>query len=430
MDPSLVWTPDVVLYNNGDSDLGGGVDKYTTLIEMRFDGRHSWGAPTTFTSSCRVNTKFYPFDVQECALKFGSWTQNSHKLVLEADNEQKLLGANFIPSSEWNIEEVKTRVHSVCYSDTIPYDDVTFTLKISREGLSYVFFMVTPCLIVVFTTLFSFSLPPESGERLIVIVTNLLCFALFLFMTSESLPNNSDAVAIISVFYLVFMVESSLSVFVACYVLTVYYRGRQPDPPQIPHWLKIIFLHIYKRIYNVTDKLSSPSTQIRRPVYTSLAPILANVMKEVSTTSDTPVESEPAHTEEQAPVEVRFADRKRSQRSLSMQLYRQPSQMNHSAQGTTKNNNEEEEVTGEILKEMQFITAMDEERNRREALRLDWEVIGYMLDRLYFWVFLVMVIFTALYILGLAYISKQIIVNDDGEVDGHVESVKIVKGCH
>ena len=442
IDPNRVWTPDVVLYNNGGSDFSGGVHKYPTKIKMRYDGEHTWGSPATFTSSCRVNAMYFPFDVQECSLKFGSWTQNTDKLILKADDEQMLVGKNYIPSSEWYIENIRWRVHTVCYKNSggVPFEDITFTLTISREGLSYLFFMVTPCLIVVLTTLFSFSLPPESGERLIVIVTNLLCFALFLFMTSESLPNNSDDVAIISIFYLVFMVESCFSTFIACSVLTVYHRGQQNDPPQIPHWLKIIFWHVYKKIYKVEKKLSTPAPkrQFRRPLHASLAPIMGKVLEEISSPNDVEeVFAEPnvQPVEEQAPLDVRFADRKRS-RTLSIH---RPSQVNRPFRTSQSSEGSEEpgkpsnpkderqkEILGEILNEVEYITSMNEELKRREALRLDWEVIGYMLDRLYFWIFLFMVIFSALYILGLAYIEKHKIV---AEFEKHVRNDKMVKGC-
>ena len=132
---------------------------------MQANGRHSLLWPYTFYSSCAVNSQNFPFDTQTCKLKFGSWTFNADKLMLKSSRDP-LLGPNYVPSSEWDIIDSQTKKNSVVYEGygNVPYDDITLTLKISRQELSYMFYMVGPCLILVGTTLFSFSLPPDSGN--------------------------------------------------------------------------------------------------------------------------------------------------------------------------------------------------------------------------------------------------------------------------
>ena len=49
--------------------------------------------------------------------------------------------------------EINSQVthHSVCYKHygNIPYQDLTFTIKMSRKGFAYLFYLVFPCLIVI-----------------------------------------------------------------------------------------------------------------------------------------------------------------------------------------------------------------------------------------------------------------------------------------
>ena len=76
----------------------------------RYDGRHFWVAPATFTSSCRVNTEYFPFDGQACQLKFGSWTLNAAKLVILKDGDgEGVVGPNYVPSTEWNIVDTEVK---------------------------------------------------------------------------------------------------------------------------------------------------------------------------------------------------------------------------------------------------------------------------------------------------------------------------------
>lgn len=46
------------------------------------DGSVLWIPPSIFRSSCPIDITHFPFDVQTCHLKFGSWTYDGFKLDL------------------------------------------------------------------------------------------------------------------------------------------------------------------------------------------------------------------------------------------------------------------------------------------------------------------------------------------------------------
>lgn len=247
-----VWTPDIVLYNNAANNIGGGLELPNSKITMYPDGSHHWLFPVTYVSSCHMNVLYFPFDGHTCELKFGSWTFNSKYISLRYD-DKPLITSHYIHSTEWDLINMNKSKNSIVYEGygPIPYDDVTFEMKVSRVYLGYIFYMIAPCLLLIMTTLFSFSLPPESGERVTVIVTNLLAFSFFMNCTNEILPTNSDTITIITVFYLVLVAESAVSLLMAVCVLTVFHRGQQYNPPEVPSWLKSCFFRIYTKIYTV-----------------------------------------------------------------------------------------------------------------------------------------------------------------------------------
>ena len=49
----------------------GGLEKYKTKVVIDSNGTVKWFAATQFTSSCKLNIRFFPFDEQHCYLKFG-----------------------------------------------------------------------------------------------------------------------------------------------------------------------------------------------------------------------------------------------------------------------------------------------------------------------------------------------------------------------
>ena len=43
-------------------------------------GRIVWEPPAIYKTYCPINVEFFPFDQQECFMKFGSWTYDGHEV--------------------------------------------------------------------------------------------------------------------------------------------------------------------------------------------------------------------------------------------------------------------------------------------------------------------------------------------------------------
>lgn len=53
-----------------------------------------------FKSSCYIDVRWFPFDVQQCKLKFGSWSYGGWSLDLQMQ-EADISG--YIPNGEWDL---------------------------------------------------------------------------------------------------------------------------------------------------------------------------------------------------------------------------------------------------------------------------------------------------------------------------------------
>lgn len=53
-----------------------------------------------FMSTCNVDVRWFPFDIQRCELKFGSWTYDGWLLDLQM-NDADISG--YMPNGEWDL---------------------------------------------------------------------------------------------------------------------------------------------------------------------------------------------------------------------------------------------------------------------------------------------------------------------------------------
>lgn len=51
-----------------------------TKANIYFNGLVVWQPPAVYKSSCAIDVEFFPYDVQTCVLKLGSWTYDGFKV--------------------------------------------------------------------------------------------------------------------------------------------------------------------------------------------------------------------------------------------------------------------------------------------------------------------------------------------------------------
>ncbi len=47
---------------------------------LHYDGSILWMPPAVYESSCAIDVEYFPFDEQECEMKFGSWAFDATKV--------------------------------------------------------------------------------------------------------------------------------------------------------------------------------------------------------------------------------------------------------------------------------------------------------------------------------------------------------------
>ncbi|XP_055004667.1 neuronal acetylcholine receptor subunit alpha-10-like, partial [Boleophthalmus pectinirostris] len=237
-----VWKPDIVLYNSADDEFSSSME---TNVALRSDGKVTWDQPSITKSSCSVDVAFFPFDLQQCVLTFGSWTHNGNQMDLNIELDTADL-ADLVPNVEWQVLGMPAKKNVIlygCCSD--PYPDITFTLQLKRRASFYIFNLLLPCMMISFLAPLGFYLPAESGEKVSLGVTVLLALTVFQLLVAESMPP-SESVPLIGKYYIATMTMVTASTALTIFIMNLHHCG--PEARPVPHWVRVLVLKYLNRV--------------------------------------------------------------------------------------------------------------------------------------------------------------------------------------
>uniref|UniRef100_A0A8C7DT65 Cholinergic receptor nicotinic delta subunit n=1 Tax=Naja naja TaxID=35670 RepID=A0A8C7DT65_NAJNA len=206
--PNMLWLPDIVLENNNDGNFQ---ITYSANILVHSDGSVYWLPPSIFRTACPINVNYFPFDWQNCTLRFC----NKHQ-------------------------------------------DITFYLIIKRKPLFYIINIVTPCILIAFMIVLVFYLPADSGEKMTLAISILLAQSVFLLLISQRLPATSFAVPLIGKYLLFVMLLVTAVVVVCTMELNIHFRT--PSTHVLSEWTKEIFLDTLPRLLHMSKPEESNAT--------------------------------------------------------------------------------------------------------------------------------------------------------------------------
>ena len=222
--------------------IGGGRTTYTTNVAVQYDGSNTWLNPAMFKSICSVDVTNFPFDDQECLLKFGSWAFDKSKIDLAVRNGSTL-NSYYIKNGEWQLLNLSVKRNALKYQ-CCPHEfvDITINVHIRRESLDYILKLIIPCSLISSMIFLGFVLPPESGERIGLSITVLLAMTVFQQLSSELMP--SYGFPLLGQYYFACMIEIGASLVVTTLILNFYHRNSRP----MPKALRVLILKWLARV--------------------------------------------------------------------------------------------------------------------------------------------------------------------------------------
>lgn len=164
---------------------------HDTKVLLEHTGKVIWNPPAIFKSYCEIIVLHFPFDVQNCTMKLGTWTYDGWLVVINPVSLirslnvyflKKLLTShrfrflfckesdrpdlsNFMESGEWVLKDYRGWKHWVNYAccGETPYLDITYHFLMQRLPLYFIVNVIIPCMLFSFLTGLVFYLPTDSG---------------------------------------------------------------------------------------------------------------------------------------------------------------------------------------------------------------------------------------------------------------------------
>ncbi|KAK7478412.1 hypothetical protein BaRGS_00030337, partial [Batillaria attramentaria] len=382
-----LWKPDLVLYNNADGDY---VVTLKTKATIYHDGKIVWEPPAIYKSYCPIDVEYFPFDIQECFLKFGSWTYDGTEVDLqhvcegvpmtegEVDESTTLVIPRGIDlkdyyfNVEWDVINVTAR-RKVKYYPCCPefYPDITFNVTLRRRTLFYTLNLIMPCISISCLTVLVFYLPSDSGEKITLSISILLALTVFFLLLSDMNPPTSLVIPLIGKYLLFIMIVVTASILLTVYSLHINFKN--PSTDRMSPWVKRIFTEILPRVL-LMKRPDLEKKKIKVPPPPKLVAALA-----ASRTLNG------IETQDVPPEEV----------LMTYENLRQRHESGESASGSRASSSTAMDVGGtryppevvDALKGVRFIANHLRQGDEDRAEERDWKYICMVLDRFFLYIF-------------------------------------------
>ncbi|KAL6724686.1 hypothetical protein Aduo_019551 [Ancylostoma duodenale] len=261
-----IWIPDILLYNNADGEPHITIDSLA-LVDHR--GTVLWQPPSIYKSLCPINIEYFPYDSQECHLKFGGWSNDGQTLALEQipvnihDKPEVRVdhtGAEFLyleqglglsfyhESAEWDL----LRATSSRYAQIYPgccgqqfYIDIRYNIVIRRKAIFFTVMLTIPCMLIANSTPFVFVIPPNE-HKMTFSISVFVAFTLFYLVLIELIPPTSLVLPLIGKYLLFTLMMITVSILISVVNVNIY--RRQAFASEMSPWQRWLFVKTLPRI--------------------------------------------------------------------------------------------------------------------------------------------------------------------------------------
>nr|XP_060619677.1 neuronal acetylcholine receptor subunit alpha-6 [Anolis sagrei ordinatus] len=368
-----IWKPDIVLYNNavGDFQVEG-----RTKALLKYDGTIAWTPPAIFKSSCPMDITFFPFDHQNCSLKFGSWTYDKAKIDLLIIGSKVDMN-DFWENSEWEIIDASGYKHDIKYNccEEI-YTDITYSFYIRRLPMFYTINLIIPCLFISFLTVLVFYLPSDCGEKVTLCISVLLSLTVFLLVITETIPSTSLVIPLVGEYLLFTMIFVTLSIVVTVFVLNIHYRT--PTTHSMPKWVRTVFLSLLPKVLMMKRPIQKHvETQPKKPKKAGEQKATKSSKEKADDLGEVKVFGEHRCCHCDKLSEPATSKKRRSSQSAKWVA----EQMDYSPE------------VKQVISSVQLIAENMRSQNETKEVEDDWKYVAMVIDRVFLWVFIILCVF-------------------------------------
>ncbi|XP_056911201.1 5-hydroxytryptamine receptor 3B [Takifugu flavidus] len=218
-----IWIPDVIVTEFVD----GGKSPPIPYIYVNSSGSVKNYRPMQVVLACSLEMYAFPFDKQNCSLTFRSWLHSVKEIDLALLRSAEDIANDkreFMNDGEWELQSIPSHYWHI-HQDATDYAQIQFNVLIRRRPLLYVVGLLIPSIFLMLVDVTSFYLPLNSRTRIVFKVSILLGYTVFRVNITEELPSTAVRTPLIGVFFAVCMALLMLSLIKSMLVVKLLHHN-------------------------------------------------------------------------------------------------------------------------------------------------------------------------------------------------------------
>ena len=214
-----------------------------TLAILRSNGEVSWLAPLVLQSACLIDISQFPFDNQTCSLMFGLWSktfsdvERTNLSLTRSHGDLSEYKKNGIFRLDGMPAQTNVRYYECCPG--VPYNRLIYKIHLTRRTKFYLLDFFFPAVVLLSVLFVCFLIPPESGERISLVISIVLGLMLHMFHVYDHIPHTSDAIPVIVQFLTATTAVSAIALFISA-VAVKWSHCTEGDLRTIPWLIKVL----------------------------------------------------------------------------------------------------------------------------------------------------------------------------------------------
>ncbi|XP_067686414.1 neuronal acetylcholine receptor subunit alpha-3-like isoform X2 [Haliotis asinina] len=233
----VLWRPELII-DNSISDIGV-INDNALLLRVRYDGEVVWEPPGIHSVHCEMDTTYYPFDGQKCALDVASWAYNINEVNLTHLSTSVNL-KDYVLNGEWSLLKT-TLLRSELVEEEETFSQLKFIFHVHRRPFYYVINIMFPIGLTSILSVITFILPFESGEKVSYALTVLLSYAVLMTIVAGNIPPTSIRISVLGIYLALILFVGCTSVILAVVNLYIYHqKDVQPIPPVLKRFVRCL----------------------------------------------------------------------------------------------------------------------------------------------------------------------------------------------
>ncbi|XP_014226825.1 neuronal acetylcholine receptor subunit beta-3-like [Trichogramma pretiosum] len=214
-----LWLPDISVFNSGDLSVSQST-LLRAMCKLSYTGLVVCVPALKFVALCSTDYANWPYDLQNCFIFMGSWTQTGAEVNFNF-RRKSINMSSFQESKLWLVTNYTSRkVTPKLKNDSFPF--LSFQFEIQRHSGIIQAVYISPLIVLAILTLTLLWLDSRSTERLILAAVIFICHLLCLYNLHWLIPSNGLTPPHVLLFYRDSMIITTFAI-----VLTTLLRKLQ-----------------------------------------------------------------------------------------------------------------------------------------------------------------------------------------------------------